>query len=229
MNLLNIGTQVRKILVPPRLRIARKKFQGRAVRVLDVGCGNNSCEITKEWLNVAVYHGVDREHYLGMKEDYERMDHLFILDIDELEFSSIADAYYDLVIMNHVVEHLRNGEEATAGLARKVRPGGIIYIETPSYRTYNFPSGDGFLNFYDDPTHWRCYSVELLADNLADAGFRILGLGFRRDLLRATVFSPVSLLANVVYYIPIKRRLLATGLWDLLGVAKYVVAERRES
>jgi 2-polyprenyl-3-methyl-5-hydroxy-6-metoxy-1,4-benzoquinol methylase len=227
MDLLELGRRLRKVLVPPRLRVARRRLAGRAVRVLDVGCGNASCEITRAWLNVAAYHGIDREYYRGMQADYDKMDRVFFLDLDLLDFSTIEDGAYDLVIMNHVVEHLRHGEEAVAGLARKVRPGGIIYIETPSYRTYGFPSAEGFLNFYDDPTHWRCYSVERLADGLADAGFKILGLGFRRDLVRAALLGPVAILLNLLYYLPFKRKLLGSGLWDLLGVARYVVAERR--
>lgn len=229
MDLLDLGRRLRKILVPPRLRMARKRLAGRAVRVLDVGCGNSSCEITRAWLDVAAYHGIDREYYRGMQADYDKMDQVFFLDLDRLDFSTIEDASYDLVIMNHVVEHLHHGEEVVAGLARKVRPGGLIYVETPSYRTYGFPSADGFLNFYDDPTHWRCYSVERLADGLADGGFKILGLGFRRDLLRAAILGPAAILVNFLYYLPFKRKLLGAGLWDLLGVARYVVAERRTS
>lgn len=226
MNLLEFGTRLRKVLVPPRLRVARKKFKRHLVRVLDVGCGNDSCAITKAWLNVAEYHGVDREYYLGMKDDYDKMDKIFFLDLDTLDLSSIEDSYYDFVIMNHVIEHLKAGEEVVSRLAKKIRAGGLIYIETPSYRTYNLPSAVGFLNFYDDPTHWRCYNVERLADRLADDGFRILGIGYRRDYLRMILFSPIAILINVFYYIPVKRKILGTGLWELLGVAKFVVAQR---
>jgi hypothetical protein len=45
--------------------------------------------------------------------------------------------------------------------------------------------------------------------------------------VRAALLGPVAILLNLLYYLPFKRKLLGSGLWDLLGVARYVVAERR--
>jgi len=181
------------------------------------------------WLNVTEYHGLDREHYRGNEDDYRKMDRVFYIDLDAGDLGVIQNGHYDLVILSHVIEHLKSGERVVWALAEKLRPGGIIYIETPSYRTYNLPSAEGFLNFYDDPTHWRCYSVEALADGLADRGLRILGLGYRRDYIRMLLLSPLSIVMNLLYYMPVKRQLLGAGLWDLLGVAKYVIAQQKST
>ena len=54
----------------------------------------------------------------------------------------------------------------------------------------------------------------------------IIGYGIRRDILRITILSPIMLLLNFIYFLPIKRKLNAKGLWDALGVAQYWCARR---
>ncbi len=48
----------KKILAPYRLKVLRRILGNRPVKILDVGCGNDSCQLTKYWLNVTVYHGI---------------------------------------------------------------------------------------------------------------------------------------------------------------------------
>ena len=61
--------------------------------------------------------------------------------------------------MVHVIEHLHNGDKVLEGLLTKLRSGGVIYIEYPGIRSTRLPSMRGSLNFSDDPTHVRLYSV----------------------------------------------------------------------
>jgi SAM-dependent methyltransferase len=224
---LQVMTIVKKVLVPTKLRFAAKALRDRPAMVLDIGCGNNSCQITKKWLNVKEYHGVDRELYGGADTDYQQMQRVFTADLNESDLAEIPNDTYDYVIMNHVIEHLQNGLDVLDKLAPKLKVGGYIYIETPSYRTYNYPSADGFLNFYDDPTHVRVYDIHDVVDRLAMNGFRILKFGTRRDIVRCLLLSPPMVLLNLVYWLPFRRRLNVQGLWDVLGVATFVFAEKR--
>ena len=47
-----------------------------------------------------------------------------------------------------------------------LKPDGCIYIEFPSVRSLNLPSMRGALNFCDDKTHLRIYSIQEVANIL---------------------------------------------------------------
>ncbi len=214
----------KKWMAPPKLKAIRNQKGDQPVKILDVGCGNDSCEITRQWLNVDTYHGVDREFWQGQEEDYKKMDQLFLLDLDQSELSEVPDEFYDVVMFSHVIEHLENGHQTVRKLARKLRPGGLLYIETPSPRTLKYPSAIGFLNFYDDPTHKKVYPIAEIIEQASE--LKLVSSGTRRDPPRLIFLSPISLLLNLIYFLPVKRRIFATGLWDLLGVADFVLLKK---
>ena len=221
---MKVAVAFKKILAPYRLKVLRRIVGSNRVTLLDVGCGNESCQLTRHWLNVGTYHGIDKEFWHDKKEDYDRMDNLYLVDLEEGRFGDVPDGTFDVIIMSHVIEHLKNGYEVIGRLIPKLAKGGVIYIETPSYRTINYPSAEGLLNFYDDPTHKRIYSPFAIADLFMAQGLKVLKCGYRRDWVRLFLLSPVAIVLNFFYYLPFRRRFLGSGLWDLLGVATVVVA-----
>ena len=69
-----------------------------------------------------------------------------------------ADDLFDCVVMSHVLEHLTNPHEAFGEAVRVCRPGGTIFVETPSDRSvrWSFPWAQHLhlmLSYWDDPTH----------------------------------------------------------------------------
>ena len=193
------------------------------LRLLDVGCGAESCALTRRWLNVAEYHGLDRDPTCAGAA----MDRFFAADLERSELAEIPANHYDAIVVSHVIEHLHDGLAVVERLADKLKPGGWLYLETPSYRSYNLPSAQGLLNFYDDPSHVRVYDIRAIIDRLAIGGCRIERWGRRRDWRRILLLAPPVMLFNLGYY-PLKRRLYGRGLWDLLGVANFVLARRLE-
>lgn len=155
------------------------------------------------------------------------MDRFFAADLERSELAEIPANHYDAIVISHVIEHLHDGLAVVGRLADKLKPGGWLYLETPSYRSYNLPSAQGLLNFYDDPSHVRVYDIRAIIDRLADGGCRIERWGRRRDWRRILLLAPPVMLFNLGYY-PLKRRLYGRGLWDLLGVANFVLARRLE-
>ena len=78
------------------------------------------------------------------------------------------------------------------------------------------------LHFCDDPTHVRLYSVLEVCNTLLDGGLRIIAAGRRRDAVMTLLF-PLFFLAGIWRY----RKVTSFGLWDPLGFADFVYAERR--
>jgi len=72
----------------------------------------------------------------------------------------LPDDACDLAVAGHVLEHVADAIEFAAELLRIVKPGGQLWIESPSeLGCHTVASGDAedqrFLSFWDDPTHVR--------------------------------------------------------------------------
>lgn len=225
MNKLDLN--VKKFFRPFKYKLINKLFtKGKKLKVLDVGCGARARDIANYCMNLECFDGVDNQVWHGDQDSYSGIDTFYNIDLETQDLSSIPENYYDVIIVSHVIEHIKNGEIVIDSLCAKLNVGGIIYIETPSPRTFNLPSAIGFANFYDDKTHKRMYFPHEIIKVLVRPNFQLVKYGIRRDLLRLFLFSPIMILANVFYYMPFKRTYIFKGLWDLFGVAQFWCARR---
>jgi SAM-dependent methyltransferase len=209
-------------LMPYKFKDVHRRFSDRPFALLDIGAGNHSATKTHEWFPACRYSGVDRDRkYNNDDADFAAMEAFFELDLTTLAFGGIPDGAFDVILMAHVVEHLRNGDEVVRALCPKLKPGGIFYLEFPAPRSVHFPSKRGTLNFYDDDGHVRLYSTTELIAVLAGCGLRIVRAGTRRDLVRALLTPVLAVRARLLHgYVP------GGVFWDLLGFADVVVAEK---
>jgi SAM-dependent methyltransferase len=215
---------MRAVLRPFRFKVLPRAFRDRRpLRILDVGCANHVPSITKKWLPGCEYHGLDRTWETNDAADEQATDRFFQADLEESDLAEIPEAYYDLVLLTHVIEHLTNSHDVLRTLATKVRPGGYMYVESPSERSLSLPSMPGTLNFYDDPTHIKVYPAADVAETLRTAGLAIEYAGPRRDWFRVAL-TPVAFPLRYLF----QRRKAAGDLWDITGFAYYVLARRPE-
>jgi SAM-dependent methyltransferase len=208
--------------MPPRLRPLYNRLRARPFTILDVGCGNHSPTKTKHWFPKCQYFGIDRALYNIDDADLRCVERLFLIDLDSTELDDIPDLFFDAILVSHVIEHLKRGLEVLHTLAsKKLKPGGLIYVEFPSIRAMALPTMPGTLNFCDDDTHIRIYDVKDVANVLLEDGLKILRAGRRRCLDR--IFG----LPMVILYCLVSRIELRGGyFWDLLGFADFVFAEK---
>lgn len=73
----------------------------------------------------------------------------------------------DLVVAGHVLEHVFDGVAFAAELLRIAKPGGRLWLETPSELgcqmvSSSDPEEHSFLSFWDDPTHVRPWTPAAL-------------------------------------------------------------------
>ena len=217
------------LVKPFKIKLAEKYFPPQADQpmaggelfILDVGAGSHSATITKQWLPKCHYTGIDIANYNNDASDFKAMDEFIEMDLTKLEFHKIPDSRYDMIVMSHVIEHLHNGDNVIEGLISKLKKGGIIYLEFPSERSVNFPSKRETLNFYDDPTHCRLFSVKEVSDLLVKNHLHILSAGTRRQWINILLMP-----FKIVFQSLTKGYVRGGVYWDYYGFADYVCAKR---
>lgn len=218
---------MRPIFKPFRITRIQRHLNVSPPVLLDVGCGNQSPSVTKRWLPDCTYHGIDRDPNILGPSDKTCCERFLVLDLDDGDLSDVTDNAYDVIIMSHVVEHLRHGERAIGNLIKKLKAEGLIYIEVPSERSLRLPSGVGTLNFFDDKTHVRFYSLGEIGNILLDHNLVVLEAGRRREWFKIFLFPlylPLQIFALLT-----EGRLHARGLWDMMGFADYILARKAVS
>ncbi len=110
-------------------------------------------------------------------EGYDYPD--FVRSIDIMNLSSIADNTYDLVICNHVLEHVENDIVAMQEIRRVLKPRGIAILQVPYAlkleETYEDPSKDtpsSRFEAYGQSDHLRLYGMDY-PKRLEHAGFHV--------------------------------------------------------
>lgn len=204
-------------------RFLRRQFQGKPFTLLDIGSGNQSATKMTSVFPNCEYHGLDMtREYNYNAGDFEIMKAFYELDLTQLNYDIIPDNYFDAIWMVHVIEHLPNGGEVLAGLLKKLKPGGCFYIEYPGQKSTKLPSMYGTLNFYDDPTHVRIYSVKELSMVFAANHCRVLHSGTRRNWYYIAA-TPLRVLLKLVK----GKKLEANLFWDVLGFAEYLFVVKK--
>jgi hypothetical protein len=92
-------------------------------------------------------------------------------------------------------------------------------IEFPSEKSISFPTMRETLNFFDDPTHCRIYSLKEICNIFMKNNFRIIRAGKSRRLINI-ILMPIK----IVIHLLTKGYVRAGVFWDLYGFADYVVA-----
>lgn len=200
----------------------KRVFGNKPFRLLDIGAGNHSATKAKIVFPNCEYHGVDREKdYNNTGDDFRQMDAFYEMDLTKLDFSSIPKNYFDALLMVHVIEHLFNGDEVIKGLLPKLKSGGYIYLEYPGEKSTRLPSMPGTLNFKDDETHVRIYSVKELSVLLEANGCKVLKGGIRRNIW-FMMAMPFKILKCWVT----GKKLQGNIFWDVLGFAEFIWVQK---
>ena len=206
----------------PKFAYLHDSFGQKPFALLDIGAGNQSATKTLRLFPNCSYHGLDLSRdYNNQESDFSLMKAFYELDLTKLQFNEIPDNHFDSILIVHVIEHLFNGDEVLLALLPKLKKGGTMYVEYPCLRSTKLPSMRGTLNYHDDSTHVRLYSIPELKGVLEGAGCSVKSSGFRRSWFYVLA-TPFRILLRWA------RGKAVTGniFWDLLGFAEYVVVQK---
>jgi SAM-dependent methyltransferase len=214
-------------ICPTKFLYVRHKLSGPGLRILDIGCGNNSPATTKQWFPGSHYSGADIQRYNLDDQDLAAMDTFYLLDPDGEGYSAIPESSFDFIVLHHVVEHMPTPGPILAAICSKLKPGGYIWIAFPSLRSLSLPSAQGTLQFCDDPTHVRVPEVREISNVLLANGVKVVHAGRSRSFVREMIGAmllPWALLRRMI-----TGRLSGRGLWYILGFEDHVFGQRKPS
>ncbi len=137
------------------------------------------------------------------------------------------DDFFDLVVASHVLEHVSDPLAFFAELGRICKPGGAIYVETPSDRSVLVKSdGDveshSFFSFWDDPTHLKPWSPAALYRLAISYGFRPRDVGYFGGVMDKLLLP----LHTVKAWMTGERHRLTDAVWRANKFACGMVAEK---
>lgn len=200
----------------------KRSFGRKPFKLLDIGSGNHSASKTVSIFPQCAYYGVDyRRDYNNNEADYAVMTNFYELDLARLEFGVMPDDFFDGIWMVHVIEHLEEGDRVIAALLPKLKRGGFLYVEYPGKKSTRLPSMYGTLNFYDDASHVRIYSVSELTAVFRKNGFTVLKSGTRRNwyFILATPFRIAGRWFS-------GKKLMGNIFWDIAGFAEFLYVQK---
>ena len=220
--LIRLRKAVQRLTLPPAIKYLGGEFGSRKFRLLDVGAGNHAASYITGKLPNCEYYGIDSARNYGNDEqDLARMTGFWQLDLTQLAFDAIPDDFFDALNFTHVIEHLQNGDLVLQRLLPKLRKGGVVYIEYPRFSSTRLPSMRETLNFFDDQTHCRIYSLPELYNILLRNNCRPIHGGVRRNWFTIALM-PVKLPRTWMQ----RGYLVGSDFWDLLGFAELVFARK---
>jgi len=129
-----------------------------------------------------------------------------------------------------VIEHLRYPLKIGREINRVLKPGGVIYLETPNWTSVLVPSF-GFrrdqhspFNFYDDHTHVKPWTKHGLYEFLVQScGLSVHKVGTVRNLFRL----PKNTFDIFLGFITGNRHKIISAFWNIYGWCIYAIAVKK--
>jgi 2-polyprenyl-3-methyl-5-hydroxy-6-metoxy-1,4-benzoquinol methylase len=153
-------------------------FLQRKGRLLDIGAGEATL------VRVALAHGWEAEGTEVSSAIVAQVKQQWNLDLHHgvLEELALPARHYDAVIMNHVLEHVRDPKLTLAKVAQLLRPDGVARIEVPnlaglSSQVKSLQSRLGLKKsrwkHYSTDHHFWFFTPDTLVQTLHAAGLRV--------------------------------------------------------
>lgn len=180
------------------------KFKKRG-KLLEVGFGNGELLDFFKKRGWETY-GVETSKQAFNLARVKIKDNIYNKPLVECHFKK---NYFDLVILSHVIEHIKDPLFLLSGAKRVLNKEGVLIIEVPSLDSIEyFLSKENYFAFVDMPGHLYFFTQLTIKRLLMKAGFKVLGKGITFFIL------PVSLIKSV--NAKIKHRLMKLFLFPII-------------
>lgn len=154
------GQSDRHALFMPRVLELAGLSPTKATTVLEIGCGSGWA-ISYRHPQVRLI-AVDRGSLYRTELEAQGVE-FHETDV-ATEPLPINEGLVDLIILNHLIEHIADCEFLVRQLRRVLRPGGVVYIRTPNLERVKW-------SFWDDYTHVKPFTPRALDHLMRTVGF----------------------------------------------------------
>jgi SAM-dependent methyltransferase len=159
-----IGKVVSLKIPQPGFRDLYDFLKNKNARILDVGCSTGRFLRCLKKLKFNNLFGVDL--YIDSNISYDG------INIFKGSVFEITDTY-DVIILNHSLEHMPNQLDVISKLYRLLEPGGICIIRIPLSSSFAFDKYRENWVQLDAPRHFYLHSVESIKILIDQVGFNI--------------------------------------------------------
>lgn len=158
---------------------------------LDVGCGVGYYPLVMKYLGMNP-HGVEPgeiDRTLADKYDLNIFQ-------GTLEEANYDDDYFDVITINHVLEHVYTPSEVMCELNRILKPGGYLIIGVPVSDSLAFKLFGKYWAQLDTPRHLYVFSTENLKRYAKQNDFRIKTIRYNSEPRYQIISSLIYFLEN---------------------------------
>jgi 2-polyprenyl-3-methyl-5-hydroxy-6-metoxy-1,4-benzoquinol methylase len=134
--------------------------------LLDIGCGNG------DFIQLAHESGWET---FGLDPDPKAVEATKSLGLDAqvggIESINDQSQVYDIITSSHVIEHVHKPFDLLKACHRLLKPGGILWLETPNIKSYGHKFYRRYWRGLETPRHLVVFSPLGLLNMLNDVGF----------------------------------------------------------
>jgi len=157
-----------------------KELAGRSImylegdrrgRLLDVGCGNGQLLSRMKGLGWDVYGTEPDPQAAGIAKGQMNLDKASYGMLEDIKY---PDNYFDVITMNHVIEHVYDPVSTLQECRRILKPTGIIVIATPNVNGLASRIFGENARHLEVPRHLFLFSPKSIKAVLVKSGFKLI-------------------------------------------------------
>ncbi len=220
-------SEARGILSWPKIQIYKllynpipSEYKGK--KILDIGCGNGMFLYNLKKFGKFHVYGIDTSSYVV--DQAKTKLGLENISVGTLERNTYPDNFFDVITLNHVIEHLPNPKKNMVEINRILKKEGLLMIITPNSDSLGLIIFKKFWFALETPRHLNMFSAKTLSkltDSIKDfkiekIDYRISNLIFIKSLIYTLDLKNEGLIKflmsikifflPIFYLIPKKRR-----------------------
>jgi SAM-dependent methyltransferase len=148
--------------------------------IVDIGCGNahRLLKLADVLGSQVKLIGLDLQHQSSTIIAAQEKGVVLVEGNLESDLSSLPDGECDFIIMNQVIEHLRDPKLALQALHQKLSPEGVLLIETPNVGGLDYQLfQQKYWGHWHIPRHLNLFTQKSLAALAHQTGYQVIQQG----------------------------------------------------